>query len=468
MMAGLLVIFALPLVWSAVLWLTRRFVLRAPGAPNDAQEKRVLLLMLSPVLLGMGVLMVARLFAVHVSLPLPLAPMGDIDGGFIGEVAPRVAAKRDAISPWPMAPMMLMAGYVAITLVLAVRLLIAYTRIALVCASATPESQLGQGVRVSERTGIALAWGRATVLLPKRLLQHLSVTQTELIIRHERAHLTRRDPLYFAVLSWLDVCLWFNPFVRAQTRRCRLAAELDCDARVTGASPHMRETYAETLIMALKHAAGNARQCVPAAFSPVESGDYRMRISEIMHPQSKARKTRLLIVAGAVLLAPVALAQLAWSQGQAVKSVAVVAAAAPAPAPARVFTVVPVEGRLSSGYGMRLNPVTHETSMHEGVDIASPIGKPVRAPAGGRVVRADLAEPWFGKVLEIDHGNGLVTNYKHLGDFKVKVGDTVMAGQEVAKSGNTGRSTGPHTHIGLYENGKAVDPAGRIPLPSAN
>jgi murein DD-endopeptidase MepM/ murein hydrolase activator NlpD len=190
-----------------------------------------------------------------------------------------------------------------------------------------------------------------------------------------------------------------------------------------------------------------------------------MRISEIMHPGPKARKTRLLIVAGAVLLAPVALAQLAWSQGPVRQSVAIGVAAVAAPAP--FFTVMPVEGRLSSGFGMRMNPVTHKTSLHEGVDISSPIGTPVRAPAGGHVIRADLAQPWFGKVLEIDHGNGIITNYMHLGDFEVKVGDTVVPGQEVAKSGNTGRSTGPHTHIGLHENGKAVDPAGRIPLPPA-
>jgi hypothetical protein len=464
MSAILLVVFVLPFVWSAVLYLARRFVFRSRGAPNDGREKWVLLLMLCPVVLGVGVLAVARLFAVHVSLPLPLAPAGDIDGGFIGE-AVAVAPRRLVFNPLPLVPTGLMAIYALVAIFLAVRLLTAYTRIAVVCSRATPDSGLGQGVRVSERTGIAMAWGRATILLPQRLLPHLSTTQTELIIRHERAHLARRDPLYFAALAWLDVCLWFNPFVRAQTRRCRLAAELDCDARVTGALPHMRETYAESLIMALKHAAGNARQCVPAAFSPAESGDYRMRISEIMHPEPKARKTRLLIVAGAVLLAPVALAQLAWSQGPVRHSVAIGVAAVAAPAP--FFTVMPVEGRLSSGFGMRMNPVTHETSLHEGVDIASPIGTPVRAPAGGRVIRADLAQPWFGKVLEIDHGNGLVTNYKHLGDFKVKVGDTVMAGQEVAKSGNTGRSTGPHTHIALYENGKAVDPVGRIPLPKS-
>ena len=464
MSAVLLVVFALPLVWSAGVFLTRRF--HSSGAPNDRQEKLVLLLMLCPVGLGIGLVLVARLFELHVSLPLPLVPAGDIDGGFVGEGVTTVTPKPRGFSLWPMVPIALFGIYTFVAVVLAARLLMAYTRIAFVCARATPDLGLGEGVRVSERTGIALAWGRATILLPRRLLPHLSTTQTELIIRHERAHLVRCDPLYFAMLAWLDVVFWFNPFVRAQTRTCRLAAELDCDARVTGAAPHMRETYAESLIMALKHAAGNARQCVPAAFSPAESGDYRMRISEIMHPGPQARKTRLWVVAGAVLLAPVAIAQLTWSQGPARQTVA--AGMAVAAAPVQVFTVMPADGRLSSGYGMRKNPVTGDTSLHEGVDIASPIGRPVRAPAGGRVVRADEAEPWFGKVLVIDHGHGLVTNYKHLGDFKVKVGDTVMAGQEVAKSGNSGRTTGPHTHIGLFENGKAVDPAGRIPLPLAN
>lgn len=461
MSAALLVVLALPLAWSALLYLTRRFVFRVEGAPGDSQEKLILTIMLCPVFLGLGVLVAARLFAVHLPLPLALAPVGDIDGGFIGEVAHASASELPGPDLWHLVPMGVVSIYAIVAIILAVRLLIAYTRIAMACDGATPNDGLGVGVRVSEHTSIALAWSRATILLPQRLLPHLSTTQTDLIIRHERAHLERHDPLYFAVLAWIDVCLWFNPFVRAQTRQCRLAAELDCDARVTGASPHMRETYAETLIMALKHAAGNARQCVPAAFSPAKSGDYRMRISEIMHPEPKARKTRVWIVAGAVLLAPVALAQLAWSQGRATKSVAVAVAS-----PAQFFSVMPVNGRLTSGYGVRKNPVTGETSLHEGVDIATPIGMSVRAPAGGRIVRADEAEPWFGKVLEIDHGGGMITNYKHLGEFKVQVGDTVMAGQEIAKSGNTGRTTGPHVHIGLFENGKAVNPSGRMPLPT--
>ncbi|ESQ88637.1 hypothetical protein ABAC460_15210 [Asticcacaulis sp. AC460] len=458
----IVVVGVLPFLWSAALYLMRRFSVRTPHAPRDQAEKSFLLLLLAPVAVGLGVLAVAQLFDIHLSLPLPLPQATGIDGGFVPAGPETGEPARVYPDLWRLWPLATVIAYAGVTAVLATRLLHTQIRIALTCGRAAPSLALGAGVRVSGRTAIALAWGEATILLPQPLLALLSPVQTHLIICHERAHLTRRDPLYFAVLAWLDVLMWFNPFVRAQTRHCRLAAELDCDARVTAAAPEMREAYAESLIMAVKHAAGHARQCVPAAFSPAKSGDYRMRISEIMHPVPGRGKTRLWLIAGGLLLVPLSVAQLAWSQGPATSVAAVTTSA-----PARFFTVMPVEGRLSSGFGMRRNPVTGEMSQHDGVDVATPIGMPVRAPASGRVTRADLAEPWFGKVLDIDHGNGLVTHYMHLGDFEVKVGDTVAAGQEVAKSGNTGRSTGPHVHIGVFENGKAVDPVGRIPLPNA-
>lgn len=468
MTAVLFVVLAVPFLWSGGLYLLRAALRSGADIPADMYEKRYLILMLAPAILGAAVLIVARLFQVHLalSMPLPMPLTGDIDGGS-GVMA---SSAGTDVSPWPGIWRTLPAGiaglYVLVAAVLAGRLMSVYARIGWTCLTAMPDTRLGKGVRVSGHTGIALAWGRATVLLPRHLLQFLSPVQTEMIIRHERAHLSRRDPLYFAALAWIDIVFWFNPFVRTQTRRCRLAAELDCDARVTAASPDMREVYAKTLVMALKHAAGNARQCVPAAFSPAKSGDYRMRISEIMHPQGKRSKMGIRLIAGAcLLLVPIGLAQLAWSQSPA--SLHITAAGATTAKPAAFFTVMPVAGRLSSGYGMRKNPVTGEMSVHEGVDVSTSIGTPVYAPAAGHIIRADVSEPWFGKVVEIDHGGGVVTRYMHLGEFEAKVGDSVTAGQEFAKSGNTGRSTGPHVHIGLFEGGKPVDPAGKIPLPSA-
>ncbi len=468
MTAVLFVVFAVPVLWSGGLYLLRGALRAGADIPADGHEKRYLILMLAPVVLGAAVLAAARVFEVHLALamPLPMPLTGDIDGG-AGVAASSTAAPTVPWSGiWRALPQIAASIYALVVLILAARLVMTFARIALACAGAVTEIELGQGVRVSGRTGIALAWGRATILLPRHLLQYLSPVQTAMIIRHERAHIDRGDPLYFAVLAWVDIIFWFNPFVRSQTRRCRLAAELDCDARVTAAEPDMREVYAKTLVMALKHAAGNARQCVPAAFSPAKSGDYRMRISEIMHPQGKRSKMGIRLITGAcLLLVPIGVAQLAWSQSPA--TLQITAADTATAVPASFFTVMPVAGRLSSGFGMRKNPETGENALHEGVDVSTPIGTPVYAPAAGRIIRADLAEPWFGKVVEIDHGGGVVTRYMHLGDFEAKVGDAVTAGQEFAKSGNTGRSTGPHVHIGLFENGKAVDPAGKIPLPPA-
>lgn len=178
-----------------------------------------------------------------------------------------------------------------------------------------------------------------------------------------------------------------------------------------------------------------------------------MRLIEILRPQAH-RKSRLWPILGAaLLLVPVSGAQLAWSLDA-------------KPEGAAIFTVVPVAGTLTSPYGMRDNPVTGEHSMHNAVDIASPVGTPVHAPAAGKVIRADISQPWFGYVLEIAHADGYVTRYMHLDHIDAQVGDTVTAGEVVAASGNTGRSTGPHTCIALFKDGKPIDPVGLIPMPA--
>ena len=145
----------------------------------------------------------------------------------------------------------------------------------------------------------------------------LSRAQLQMILSHEREHLKRGDSRWFVTLAVVDAVFWFNPFVRHQTRQCRLAAELACDAAVVASAPEMRGTYAEALVRVLKHAAGDVRQYAPTAFSPEKSGDYRMRISEIMRPPSRSGKPRLIVAAvAAALIVPLGIAQFAWSQVQ--------------------------------------------------------------------------------------------------------------------------------------------------------
>jgi murein DD-endopeptidase MepM/ murein hydrolase activator NlpD len=121
--------------------------------------------------------------------------------------------------------------------------------------------------------------------------------------------------------------------------------------------------------------------------------------------------------------------------------------------------IKPMAGPVRSKFGNRIHPVTKQADrFHNGVDIAAPIGRRIVSPADGVVV--NLFEHEFGgKTLIIKHSNGLESRMCHLDGWLVKRGDKVLQGQEVAINGNTGRSTGPHLHFGIKNEGNEfIDP----------
>ncbi len=119
----------------------------------------------------------------------------------------------------------------------------------------------------------------------------------------------------------------------------------------------------------------------------------------------------------------------------------------------------PVTGEidLSSGFGVRVDPFLHVAAMHTGLDFRGDIGDPIHATAAGTVTNAGWSGG-YGKMVEVDHGNGLVTRYGHLSQIDAAVGDKVRIGQVVGRMGSTGRSTGPHLHYETRVDGEAVDP----------
>lgn len=126
--------------------------------------------------------------------------------------------------------------------------------------------------------------------------------------------------------------------------------------------------------------------------------------------------------------------------------------------PSNVSLDKPVNGRLSSPFGLRRFFNGQERNPHSGLDFAVPQGTPVKAPADGVVTI--VADYFFnGKTVFIDHGQGLITMYCHLSEFDVKVGDEVRRGQVIARVGATGRATGPHLHWNVSLNNARVDPA---------
>jgi len=118
----------------------------------------------------------------------------------------------------------------------------------------------------------------------------------------------------------------------------------------------------------------------------------------------------------------------------------------------------PVDGRISSGFGARAAPKAGASTFHKGIDYAVPAGTTVRAPASGVVVETGY-DSKLGKFVYIDHGKGTISKFGHLSDNSVvEKGQVVTAGQAIAKSGNTGNSTGAHLHYTVTVNGKPVDP----------
>ncbi len=117
----------------------------------------------------------------------------------------------------------------------------------------------------------------------------------------------------------------------------------------------------------------------------------------------------------------------------------------------------PVMGPITGAFGERIDPFNGEGAFHSGVDISCPYGQAVLAPADGVVTYADFYNG-YGRMLQIDHGNGISTRYGHLSGFAVADGQTVREGQVIAYVGLTGRSTGPHLHYEVRIHDIPVNP----------
>jgi murein DD-endopeptidase MepM/ murein hydrolase activator NlpD len=123
-----------------------------------------------------------------------------------------------------------------------------------------------------------------------------------------------------------------------------------------------------------------------------------------------------------------------------------------------VPTEEPVVGvRAGSPFGFRIDPITGQSALHTGLDFPADTGTPILAAAGG-VVIAQEYHAAYGNLVEVDHGNNLVTRYAHASRVHVKKGDIVKRGQKIAEVGSTGRSTGPHLHFEVWVSGVPQDP----------
>jgi murein DD-endopeptidase MepM/ murein hydrolase activator NlpD len=129
-------------------------------------------------------------------------------------------------------------------------------------------------------------------------------------------------------------------------------------------------------------------------------------------------------------------------------------------------SVMPVNAKwYSSGFGARIDPFTGRSAFHEGVDFIAATGTPIVAAANGVVVYSDY-HPEYGNMIDVDHGNDLLSRYAHASKRMVKVGQIVVRGQKIAEVGSTGRSTGPHLHFEVRHRGMPQNPSRFLKMPS--
>jgi len=293
---------------------------------------------------------------------------------------------------------------------------------------------------------------RPTILMPMTLLDRVSVEDAILMGAHEMAHIKRGDTALFALCTTARAIFWFNPFIQRIAARANLAAEQAADALVIARGAERRQ-YAHCFVQGLRFASGSSplgHELVPS-FTPFDKRSRRERLDAILSKKAPATILTLPHKIGLVLSIITAIG-LAFAQ----------AAFAVAPDAAReALPEAPLRGKVTLGFGTTSVLLSDDRPVHEGVDIKAARGTLVHAAGDGKVIDATSryrGQRAWGNVVVIDHGHGLVTRYAHLDKFTVKKGDNVDAGDPIGAVGSTGKSTGPHLHFEVIQDGHAIDP----------
>jgi murein DD-endopeptidase MepM/ murein hydrolase activator NlpD len=293
---------------------------------------------------------------------------------------------------------------------------------------------------------------RPVILMPMSLLDRVSVKDAILMGAHEMAHIKRGDTWLFAFVTIVKAIFWFNPFVHHIAARANLAAEQAADALVISRGANRRQ-YAQCFVEGLRFAAGAPRgdHALVPSFTPFDKRSRRERLNAILSKTGGAPMFGAANKTGLVL-SIVAATGLAFAQAA--------LAVAPKP-PEDALPLSPLDGEVTFEFGKNNKLLRGERKTHEGVDIKAARGTEIRAAGNGKVVAATKrykGQTAWGNVVVIDHGHGLVTRYAHLDGYVVKKGDRIDAGEVIGTVGSTGKSTGPHLHFEVIQDGVNIDP----------
>lgn len=310
--------------------------------------------------------------------------------------------------------------------------------------------------RSSVATGpLLIGFARPCIILPD-----VPFTDGQLrdIFRHELFHLRRGDLWYKLLLLLAAALHWFNPLVHILARRADADLELACDSdALHGSGPEDRGRYGETVLHSL---VGKAPGTPLTTCLAGRHRQLKRRFTGIMDTSPKKRGFLPLLLLLTAVIACSGLVACGTAQPESTE-------ASPVTPLARTDAVwswpAPGHKNVSSPYGER-----NENDFHTGADFSddSILGANVAAANAGTVafVNEEYTEGvGYGKYILIDHGGEVSTLYAHLDTVRVRAGDAVAAGDQIATVGRTGYTQQPNLHFEVRENGVAVDPAGYLP-----
>jgi beta-lactamase regulating signal transducer with metallopeptidase domain len=314
-----------------------------------------------------------------------------------------------------------------------------------------------------------MGWRRPVICLPAAFLQHQSL---ESVLAHEMAHIKRQDSLVLRIQTIITIVYFFNPLIWIAGHKINFYRECLCDQLVLRTGRLDPALYGNRLLEILHMIVDK-----PAfIFCSPGLGHYHKELKQrfqllkggpFMHFTSKWHRFVIMGVL-AVTLLPFSNSLLTHSVQKNMSS-QMAAASVPgesqdsnAPAATTVQFVNPLpSGKKTVGFGPAPNPFTGKEWQHIGIDLKAKLNTPVQACADGTIIKVQneyTGDDGRGKDLIVQHRDGFSSRYSHLNSIKVKVGDSVSAGDVIAAVGSTGRSTGPHLHFEVMRDGKPVDP----------
>ncbi|PLX25588.1 MAG: hypothetical protein C0599_00400 [Salinivirgaceae bacterium] len=295
------------------------------------------------------------------------------------------------------------------------------------------------------------------IFIPKKL----NPEYNSAIIEHEQLHARMWHTLDLMIIEMFIALFWFNPFVFFFRKSLKSVHEYQVDTKIAG----KKVTKVHYLQLMAENLESNYRLSSVCNYFNGRTIQNRVK----MITKNKSSRIRLVSYALIVPVMAILLQSFSVKSSQldnkptmeALFNVfsmdAIQEEVKPSIKPIKDNQIV----KISSGYGMRIHPITKEMKKHNGVDFVAKMGTPVIATADGRVIEKTFKEQGkgYGRYIAIQHDNVYVSVYTQLSGFNVEVGDNVKKGDVIGYVGSSGISTGPHLHYEVHKNGERVNPA---------